>query len=196
MITEIFNERSARVELARAGRSSFLVVGNHVERGGVAPRGDEYAIVINGNANKVPPGRMDMAASFMWLPGDAYPCGSFLWTISYPCHADAMATLGRDRVFILDPLNTAGSFKDLGYANRSHPPGPTTGFSVLRAMEAAKAPVRVAGFSWYMDDEESKIIDVHSHNPMKERAYARMRLMANPLFTFTDECLKYLKIGV
>lgn len=187
----IFDREGMLEELTRKGRSSMLVVGNHVEPGGVAPGDDEYVIVMHVNRNRIAPGRMDMVASYLNLPSHEYPCDAYLWTTPRPENEDVLPRLARENVYVLDPVTSMMAFKNLGYEKTVYHPGPTTGFMVLSAIAGTGIPTRVAGFSWYGDPGES--YSVENHNPEIERRWARDVWHSNPLITFTDECLRHMR---
>ena len=190
---KILDHETMSDELERHNRKSVLIVGNHKCSKPVLISDDEYVIVMHMNHNGVAPNRMNMVSSYLWLSGNDYPCQSYFFPRQYPDHVEALGTLGRDTVFLMDQLLHRRAFQALGYYNIVYHPGPTTGFLTLMALEAARVPVRVAGFSWYVDKGETYA--VANHNPMEELKYCRDVLKENPLFTFTPECLKYLNIG-
>lgn len=189
---KIFDHDTLLEDMDRLGRKSVLLVGNHKEARRVEPLDDEYVMVLHMNRNEIPGARVDMIISYLWQSGDEYPCRSYFFPRQYPDHFDSLAILGREVVYLMDPVTYNLAFKVLGFPTHWYHPGPTTGFLALMALEAATVQTRVAGFSWYMGVNETYA--VANHNPMEELKSSRARLRGNPLFSFTDETLAYLTL--
>lgn len=196
----LLDKDTLEAEMARRGRASVLIVGNHVGPNPIVPLDSEFVIAFADNHlyNKIPDDRVDMVAGTTLTPTERVPPDiPHLWTIMYPCGMDAFEAIQRDRVYTIDNLTLKYINDSIGILHYVFPPQATAGFSAVVALERIKIKTRVAGFSFYQAEGEERRLELaHGvHFPEREREHIR-KLIDNPLFTFTPECLKYLNKGV
>lgn len=194
---KVLDNETLRAAMAALGRESVLVVGNRVEKRPIEPRDSEYVIAFPDNYmfNKIPPARIDLMASPEIVPQERCPGIPQLWTMAYPHGMDNLAACGRWLVYLIDNITMKASYDALGLNWLVMPPTPTTGFATLFALAGLNIPVRVAGFSWYSQPDETRLMKcaLTLHFPERERAWCG-KLKANPLFSFTDETLSHLTL--